>query len=213
MSTDLQSEHAAKPATAATQATQASSGFKLPPPTGVSSGFKLPPPTPAGQQEEFPESNDATQRIAAGAPLPPPTGFTDDTQAFERDSGMFTFSRPGTKAGNSSYYAYPNSRMGTSYAFGYGNETSHGLGGRPLTAFAIPEEQAGIEQNISPAAALAAAYRDGRAIPPTRGTLGTPVIELEERMRSGYDNEVPYDAEASSPSGSGKTEFEWVDST
>lgn len=192
-----------------------SSGFKLPPPTAAtaaSSGFKLPPPTPVNQHDEFQSSMPADYAPpGASVPLPPPTGLTGDDGHADRDSGMFTFSRPGTRAGNSSYYASPGSRMNTGYGFAYGSDASrlNTMGGRPLTAFVIPEEHAGFESTVSPAAAYAAAHRDGQPFPPTtRGSLSTPVIELDERMQSARDREDEYDDEMNSPNGSGKTEFE-----
>lgn len=191
-----------------------SSGFKLPPPTAVSSGFRLPPPTSVGYSEDPQAAALAGEHTHAGAsePLPPPTGFTDETGYGERDSGMFSYSRPGTRAGNASYYASPGSRMNTAYALGYGSDASRlntmGGGARPLTAFAIPEEHAGFEHNVSPAAAYAQAHREGKPMPPSRGNLSTPVIELEERMHSAAEREEEYQDEMSSPNGSGKTEFE-----
>lgn len=188
-----------------------SSGFKLPPPTAVSSGFKLPPPTPIGQSDGFQAPPTEYSDNGAGVPLPPPTGLTGETGFGDRDSGMFTYSRPGTRAGNASYYASPGSRMNTAYALGYGSDASRlntmGGGARPLTAFAIPEEQAGFESTVSPAAAYAAAHRDGKLPPPSRGTLSTPVIELDERMQTAHGEDDLKD-EMSSPNGSGKTEFE-----
>jgi hypothetical protein len=193
-----------------------SSGFKLPPPTGVSTvstGFKLPPPTPIGNNDGFqihPESDEA-DNYGTSVPLPPPTGWTGQTNLEDRDSGMFAYSRPGTRAGNGSYYASPRSAMGTGYTSGYGGaDASHfrGATGRPLTAFAIPEEEADFEHMVSPAAAIAAAYRDGQPAPRsgTRGSLNTPVIELDERIRSAVDSEL--EGDMSSPSGTGKTDFE-----
>lgn len=189
-----------------------SSGFKLPPPTAMSSGFKLPPPTAAVDHSGDGPHNTEHTDAGASVPLPPPTGLTDEVGFGERDSGMFTYSRPGTRAGNSSYYASPGSRMNTAYALGYGSDTSRlntmGVGARPLTAFAIPEEHAGFEHTVSPAAAYAAAHRDGKPPPPSRGNLSTPVIELEERMQTAADREDDLEDEMSSPNGSGKTEFE-----
>lgn len=190
-----------------------SSGFKLPPPTAAtaaSSGFKLPPPTPVGESDGFQPLPAEYNSAGASVPLPPPTGLTGNEGAGDRDSGMFTFSRPGTRAGNSSYYASPGSRMNTGYGFAHGSDTSrlNTMGARPLTAFAIPEEYAGFESSVSPAAAYAAAHRDGQPLPPTRGSLSTPVIELDERMNSALDREDELEDELGSPSGSGKTDFE-----
>lgn len=196
-----------------------SSGFKLPPPTAAtvaSSGFKLPPPTPVGQSDQFQPIPAEYTDTGASVPLPPPTGLTGQVEPGDRDSGMFTFSRPGTRAGNSSYYAAPGSRLNTGYGFGYGSDGSRlntmAGGGRPLTAFAIPEEHAGFDSTVSPAAAYAAAHRDGQPyLPPTRGSLSTPVIELDERMQSAISRLSRGDEledEMSSPNGTGKTEFE-----
>lgn len=208
-------DQAIRLAQAGKPSTGQSSGFKLPPPTAAtaaSSGFKLPPPTPVNQSDDF-QSLPADYALPPGStvPLPPPTGLTGEDGHLDRDSGMFTFSRPGTRAGNSSYYASPGSRMNTGYGPAYGSDTSrlNTMGGRPLTAFAIPEEHAGFESTVSPAAAYAAAHRDGQPFPPnTRGSLSTPVIELDERMHSARDRGDEYDDDWHSPNGSGKTEFE-----
>jgi hypothetical protein len=145
---------------------------------------------------------------------PPPTAATQQSSIMDdRDSGLFSFDRPGSRAGASSYFAGSGSRLNTGIGISYDHlPPGTGMRGRPLTSMTIPEESAlDLNQPLSAAAALAAAYRDGRPIPQTaasnRRSLGTPVIELAEHMRYASEREERMDSEVSSPD-TGKTEAE-----
>ena len=196
------------------------------------SGFKLPMPSPnsspaiaqKGPEEKDAVAADQSHVVGQGqAAIPPSTagGMSQQSGSVmdERDSGMFTFNRPGSRGGSdshaytSSYYA-GGSRMNTGIGISYGSPSTDAHGrphtGRPLTAFTIPEEfaYAAEPEVLSPAAAVAAAYREGRPPPPTRGNLATPVIELDERMRTAATMETAMDSEGTSTpnQGSMKTE-------
>lgn len=187
------------------------------PPTAASSGFKLPMPSPEVEQGELPgaaaASADAHPQQHHQQQKPMSAGDASafaSTMEADGDSGLFTFNRPSTAGGqgfhsNSSYYAGAGSRLNTGIGI---SSIGRPLTGRPLTGMPIPEEEPyeeELDQNTA-SAAIAAAYRDGRAMPPTRAGLATPIIELDERMRSATQREHEKD-ELSTPSGSHKTDF------
>ena len=186
------------------------------PPTAASSGFKLPMPSPELPQEENEGAEHQQKPMSAGQ-------FSAGQSELENDgdSGLFTFNRPSTRAGsqfqsNSSYYAGggAGSRLNTGIGIFQNSPqmgrplTGRPMTGRPLTASAIPEEEV-YQEELDPssaAAMIAAAYREGRAIPPSRGNLSTPVIEIAERMRSATLAEHDMEGQ-STPSGSNKTDY------
>lgn len=197
------------------------------PQTAASSGFKLPMPSPTIEQDET-TTTAAAAAAGAGSHAAAhaheyehwrPTSADEvsayaSTMEHDGDSGLFTFNRPTTRAGtgfpsNPSYYA-AGSRLNTGIGISYKDSPSLGrpLTGRPLTGFAIPEEEP-FQEELDPnsaSAAIAAAYRDGKPMPPTRAGLATPIIELDERMRSATHREQEKD-ELSTPSGSQKTDY------
>ena len=188
--------HHGKPSTAIshiTQASHASTGFKL----------QASPDLPQDENDATSHFGHALPPVARSQPitedLRPPASVFSQADSVETtfgdgdESGMFSFDRPGTgrpgsRGGNSYFANGGNSRLNT----GIGISNIGGYSGRPVTGVAIPEENEGDDQPapLSQAAALAAAYKGTDYVPPKtatipyRGKRGTPVIELESKMRS-----------------------------
>ena len=177
--------------------------------SAVSSGFKLPLPSPELSQGEAEDAADNEKNRQ-------PSVFSSGLPMEDEDSGMFSFnaSRPSTRAGAGAYASsfFAGSRTNTGIGISHISPSSAREGHRrPLTALTIREEADTEMEHLSPAAAMAAAYRLGRnrlAIGDRASRMNTPIIELDEQLRDAARREEDMSEGSSTPAGSGRTDFE-----